>query len=98
MHELKFGRQQRTVLSIRQRDDMVKVFELMPGDRVTHGDMSAIFVTSSPHPLFDGFTLVIWRLDDKSWMSDALLPVQEVGERVSGDRIENLRQALLGRT
>jgi hypothetical protein len=60
--------------------------------------MSGTFIASCDHPLFDGFTLVIWKMEDGTWSHDALLATQEVGEVVPGeDRVANLQQAFLRR-
>jgi hypothetical protein len=62
--------------------------DLAPGDVITLGTRRAVFVTRSPHPLYSGLLLVIWRLLegvdqlDDEWSFDALRPDQEVGELV----------------
>ena len=80
---------------------MTTVRELVPGDVVNGplGIISATFVASTDHPLYEGLQLVIWRMSDGSWSHDALRGDQEVGEPVSTDpdtRTAALRRALLG--
>jgi hypothetical protein len=78
---------------------MATVADLVPGDLVRNAGMEAVYVTQSPHPLYPGLRLVIWRLGD-GWSLDALDSRQEVGEvRLASDfdaRMARLRGALLG--
>ena len=83
------------------------VRNLTPGDRITLGDTSAVFVgLVDPHPLYAGLVLVIWWIDRDSvdpgrWSHDALSPNQDVGNPemhplglMDQYRIENLVQVL----
>ena len=58
---------------------MSRVRDLLPGDLVTSGSTSAVFITASPHPGYRGMRLVVWRLADGKWSFDALMADQEVG-------------------
>jgi hypothetical protein len=76
-----------------------RVGDLLPGDLVTSGTESAVFVGSCRHPLWPLLRLVIWRLGDGGWSHDALGMVQEVGEvspATEAERTERLRAALIG--
>ena len=76
---------------------MTQVQHLLPGDLVTQGEMSAVYVTQAEHPLFPGLRLVVWRLDGGGWSHDALRPDQDVGEAavtVPAQRAVRLRRAL----
>jgi hypothetical protein len=80
---------------------MAMVWELQPGDLVRQDDtdMEATFITNTPHPLFHGLQLVIWKMPDGSWSLDALRGDQEIGHVVESTRAERearLRGALLG--
>ena len=83
---------------------MSTVEELRPGDLVTNGGMSAVFIARTYHPLFAGFQLVIWRVlgQPEPWSHDALYLNQDVGEIVQPDdaeeRTRRLRGALLDRS
>jgi len=75
------------------------VADLMPGDLVTLGPGSGVFVTSCRHPLYPMLQLVIWRLPDRSWSLDALHMQQHVGDlspASSAERVTRLRDALAG--
>jgi hypothetical protein len=76
---------------------LVTVNKLRPGDLVTMGYRSAVFIARDDHPGYPGFQLVIWRLDDGTISADALLAHQEVGkvdECTSEVRIERLLGAI----
>lgn len=84
---------------------MTTVAELIPGDLVTGGGASAVFVAATAHPIWPHLRLVIWRLYDPAhpdlqWSHDALWPLQVVGSVVlpvkPGLREQRLRTALLG--
>jgi hypothetical protein len=75
-----------------------QVRDLMPGDLVSQGEMSAVYVAQCEHPIWPRMRLVIWKLDDGRWSHDALAFYQDVGAvTVSTDeeRRERLRLALL---
>ena len=75
------------------------VNDLLPGAVIVNGDRSATFIARCWHPLYMGFMLVIWRLDDGTVSLDALTPEQEVGQQVAAsedERVEALRAALSG--
>jgi hypothetical protein len=77
---------------------MMMLAELVPGDLIHQGDMSAVYVTRSVHPIWPGLMLVIWRLEDEGWSFDALKNNQDVGDPVPStahERKERLRHALL---
>ena len=78
---------------------MATVADLIPGDLVRNGGMEAVYITQSPHPLYPGLRLVIWRLGE-GWSFDALDSRQEVGEVwMASDfdaRMARLREILLG--
>lgn len=76
-----------------------RVCDLVPGDLVAipTGD-SAVYVAQTPHPLWPGLHLVIWRMPDGTWSHDALDARQVVGqvqESTLVERIGRLRWALL---
>jgi len=76
-----------------------RVADLIPGDLVTQGNMSAVFIVTCRHPLWPTLQLVIWRLDNDEWSHDALSILQEVGEIISSTKSERearLRAALVG--
>ena len=78
---------------------MAIVADLMPGDLVTLGPGSGVFVTSCRHPLYPMLQLVIWRLPDRSWSLDALHYQQHVGDVAPAspaERVDRLRQAMTG--
>lgn len=64
------------------------VNDLQPGDMVTLGGMSAVFIARTDHPLWPVLQLVVWRLDDGTASFDALSPDQEVGELAPATRAE----------
>lgn len=72
------------------------VAELQPGMVIAHTGRTATVITTCPHPLYQGFTLVVWRLSDGTVSFDALSPRQEVGDEVLGDRKAALGAALTG--
>ena len=78
---------------------MATVAELEPGDVVSQGTESALFVTQTVHPIFPRLRLVIWQLGGGGWSFDALDARQEVGDVLPADveqRQGRLRAALLG--
>ena len=82
---------------------MSRVEELRPGDLVTNGGMSAVFIARCQHPLWPHLALVIWRLigGPEEWSHDALDLRQDVGEVQPGDQAERerrLRESLLHRS
>jgi hypothetical protein len=79
----------------------VKVRDLVPGDKVTNGSVTATFVQQAEHPIWTHLRLVIWRMPDGSWSHDALDPMQVVGEVTAmplAARQRALREALLHRS
>jgi hypothetical protein len=79
---------------------MAAVAELQPGDLVTQGGESAIFISAVPHPNYRGLQLVIWHMNTTGaggkWSLDALSPRQEVGEvtpATAGDRWQRIQEA-----
>jgi hypothetical protein len=77
----------------------VRVSDLLPGDRVTQGADSAVFVAQTEHPLWPDLRLVVWRLANGMWSHDALSPAQDVGEMTpstADERKGRLQSALLG--
>jgi hypothetical protein len=75
----------------------VHVYDLLPGDEVTNGPMSAVHIDHLPHPYWRDLQLVIWRLADGTISLDALDIRQEVGELTPArwdERRERLRRAL----
>lgn len=81
---------------------MATVESLVPGDFVTNGSMSAVFIARTVHPLWPELQLVVWRLigEPVDWSHDALSHRQDVGTVVRASpeqRITRLRAALLGR-
>lgn len=82
---------------------MATVAELAPGDLVTSGDASAVFITRMVHPDHPTLMLVIWHVDEpadwRGWSFDALDPRQEVGQvtpSTIADRAGRLCAALEG--
>lgn len=76
---------------------MTAVIDLLPGNVVDHFGRSATFITQCPHPKYDGFALVVWRLDDGTTSLDALSPLQHIGvarPQTGEERIEALERAL----
>lgn len=80
---------------------MARVEHLQPGDILpgpTTMQPTATFITATPHPLFPGLQLVIWRMDDGTTSLDALAATQEVGQPRAATpetRATALRAALL---
>lgn len=78
----------------------VCVSQLIPGDVIHSFGRNALYISQTNHPIFPGFRLVIWKLDNGSWSHDALDSQQVVGERVQEAsaevRQQRLRAALLG--
>lgn len=75
---------------------MSRVIDLVGGDLVRQAGMEATYVAQSPHPLYKGLQLVVWRMPDGTWSHDALSPIQEVGTVVDSTphtRIIRLREA-----
>jgi hypothetical protein len=81
---------------------MATVSALAPGDLVTSGLHSAVFITRTVHPDHPTLMLVAWRLGSglgADWSFDALRPDQEVGQVAPSairERTERLRTALTG--
>ena len=75
---------------------MARVIDLIPGDLVTLGSDSAVFITRCEHPLYASVDLVVWRLAGGAVSLDALSPHQEVGEVAAPDRRKRLHAALRG--
>jgi hypothetical protein len=79
---------------------MATVSALFPGDLVTLGEASAVFITRTAHPDYPTLMLVVWRLGPElggDWSFDALLPYQEVGDVTPStirERTDRLRTAL----
>jgi hypothetical protein len=58
---------------------MATVEDLLPGDEVTQGSTSGVFITRSYHPIHGvSLALVIWRTQGR-WSLDALDWRQDVG-------------------
>lgn len=78
---------------------MSTVAELLPGDLVSNGGMSAVYITRTTHPIWPHLELVIWRMEDGSWSHDALLARQDVGavtDATTPERRVRLHRALVG--
>lgn len=81
---------------------MATVAELAPGDLVTSGGTSAVFIARTVHPIWPDLNLVIWRVEDDGyghWSLDALSSRQYVGDVMPSTFREGqarLRAALLG--
>lgn len=76
---------------------MTRVADLQPGDLVTQGGESAVFIVSTQHHAYRALRLVIWRLDDGTISADALAYIQEVGEVTTAtprERYDRLMAAL----
>lgn len=58
----------------------MKVYELHPGMqfRDHFQQRTNTFITMSPHPVYNGFQLVIWRLGSGEFSFDALRATQEL--------------------
>lgn len=67
---------------------------MQPGDLVSSmGTDRAVFIATGPHPVHDGFQLVVWWLPDRgSYSFDALGPWQYCGEAESVDKATRLRR------
>lgn len=75
------------------------VMDLLPGQRVRLGGMSAVFIARNIHPLWPALQLVVWKLDDGTWSHDALSGEQDVGEADPStwlSRQENLKAVFMG--
>lgn len=59
---------------------MATVRDLLPGDLVTTGTGQAVFMSSCPHPVYEGKLLVVWRTGDGGTRLDTLRPGDEVGD------------------
>lgn len=84
-----------------QKGDNVRVRDLVPGDivRLPMDDLSAVFLTQCPHPIWDNVQLVIWRMGNPSvgrgnWSHDALSLDQVVGNTDSTSELRR-HKALL---
>ena len=78
---------------------MATVMQLVPGDLVTSGPESALFVTRTIHADHPHLMLVVWQLSDGTWSFDALHPDQQVGQVTPStirERTDRLRTALTG--
>ncbi len=79
---------------------MATVSALTPGDLVTNGPMSAVFICRTVHPDYPTLMLVAWRLTripGDCWSFDALRPDQEIGQITPStirERTDRLRVAL----
>jgi len=76
-----------------------RVVHLQPGDLVTNGGMSAVFIARTVHPVWPVLQLIVWRLDDGTASFDALRSDQEVGEvapATSAERYDRLVEAVRG--
>jgi hypothetical protein len=80
---------------------MATVSALTPGDLVTSGPMSAVFITRTVHPDYPTLMLVVWRLTHaaagNAWSFDALDPRQEIGQITPStirERTDRLKAAL----
>jgi hypothetical protein len=59
----------------------MRVCELLPGMKFElKGDtvVSGTVICTTEHPVYEGFTLVVWKMSDGTMSFDALLPVQEL--------------------
>lgn len=78
---------------------MARVSDLMPGNKVTLLNRSAVFIARTEHPLWPHLQLVVWKMDDGTWSHDALNIDQHVGNIEPWaeplDRRANLQRALL---
>lgn len=54
------------------------VKELLSGMVFRHAGREAVVIAHAPHPDYDGFELVIWKLDDETFSFDALSPIMEL--------------------
>jgi hypothetical protein len=60
---------------------VTRVSELIPGQIVDNGGMSALFICQAPHPLYPALRLVVWQLAGSGRYSfDALDARQDVGQ------------------
>lgn len=78
-----------------------RVANLLPGDLVTGpgNERAVVLCVHTPHPLYLGLAMVLWRLEDGRLSPDALDLRQVVGTVVRtgrDDRVARLRQALRG--
>lgn len=74
----------------------VKVSELYPG-MVFVNDLddgrSGTVICTTPHPIFRGFTLVVWKMSDGTMSFDALSLHQELPMRWIGQSIPEMQVA-----
>lgn len=82
----------------------MKIRELLPGDRVSGGaggGFATLISWSTPHPMWPGLALVVWRMRDGRLQLDALDPeytaptVHRV-EQTEDQRMASLRSAIDG--
>ncbi|MGH9151338.1 MAG: hypothetical protein ACRD03_02805 [Acidimicrobiales bacterium] len=86
----------------------ITVADLQPGDRLTMlspftpgGEQSSTFVQRCQHPIWTSLQLVIWRMDDGTWLHDALDARQGLPGTIDrayddAERTARLRAAVLG--
>jgi hypothetical protein len=60
----------------------MRVHELVPGMKFELKGFTPIVsgtvICTAPHPVYEGFTLVVWKLSDGTMSFDALSPMQEL--------------------
>lgn len=76
----------------------MRVRELVPG-MVFRGiagpmrTMQGTVICTTAHPIFPGFTLVVWKMSDGSMSFDALSPMQELPTEWIGQNREQMDEA-----
>lgn len=76
----------------------IKIRDLIPGDKLTYAETSAIYIgRTTPHPLYSSLWLIIWwMVEEQRYSFDALSPLQEVpGTLDTTMRYANLRQVFI---
>ena len=73
----------------------MRICNLKPGDVVTYGDETAIYICGLPvHPLFPNVSLVVWQLSDGCYSFDALSPLMVIPGEYQGNDLAHLRRAM----
>lgn len=76
----------------------VRVYELVPGMVFESSfgmrePLKGTVICTAPHPVFEGFTLVVWKMSDGTMSFDALSPQQVLPTEWIGQNPIEMKQA-----